>query len=148
MTTSVISENDSLFQIAMSDINAYSHKEKIYQFKFNYIKKELGLEGYEKMSGTSYEEFARKSLKIMMMILTQNDIKFENPKKILLNNFFDSYRKNSIKPELKIKTDIHNFILADLLDDKMEIDIVAEFKFEELKELINSYKASKKGNKK
>ena len=139
LTTSVISENDSLFQIAVSDINAYSHKEKIYQFKSNYIKKELGLEEYEKMSGTSYEEFARKSLKIMMMILTQNDIKFENPKKILLNNFFDSYRKNSIKPELKIKTDIHNFILADLLDDKMEIDIVAEFKFEELKELINSF---------
>ena len=139
LTTSVNSKNDSLFQIAVRDINAYSHKEKIYQFKFNYIKKELGLEEYEKMSGTSYEEFARKSLKIMMMILTQNDIKFENPKKILLNNFFDSYRKNSIKPELKIKTDIHNFILADLLDDKMEIDIVAEFKFEELKELINSF---------
>ena len=33
------------------------------------------------MSWISFEEFARKSFKIMLMILTQNDIKFENPKK-------------------------------------------------------------------
>lgn len=52
------------------------------KFKFRYIKKELGIDEYEKMSWISYEKFARNSFKIMLLMIFQNSINFENPKKV------------------------------------------------------------------
>ena len=54
------------------------------QFKFKFIKRELGIDGNEKISGMPYDEFSRKSFKIMLMMITQSDIHFENPKKVHL----------------------------------------------------------------
>jgi hypothetical protein len=72
----------------------YYQKDKIMQFKFRFFKKELGLDEYEKMSGTSYEEFVRNSFKIMLMMITQNNINFENPKKVKLYDLIDFYISN------------------------------------------------------
>ena len=47
-----------------------TQKEKIHQFQFKFIKRKLGVDDCEDISGTAYEEFARKSFKIMLMIIT------------------------------------------------------------------------------
>ena len=128
----------------MTDIKKYIQKDKINQFKFKYIKKELGLDEYEKMPGTSYEELARISFKIMLMMIIQNNINLENPKKVKLYDLINFYISNSKKNNngqkesnsenkniidinnLKIQTNLHNIILTNLIDNQMEIDIVDE----------------------
>lgn len=136
---SQISGNYSTLQIALTDLNEYYQKQNLREFQFKYIKKELGLEENEKMSGNVYEEFARKCFKIMMMIIKQADIKFENIKGIDLTHFLNTYIENSKKPDLKLNTDIHSIISTNLIDTKMENDIVTEFKFEIIKKLIIKY---------
>ena len=137
--TSYSSTNDNLLQIALSDIKAYAEREKTFQFKFKYIKNELGLYENEKISGTVYEEFARKSFKIMLLITSQYNIKVEHPKKFMINDLITYYIKNSKIESFKIKTDIHNIILTNLIDFNMEIDIVSEFKYNIIKELKKNF---------
>ena len=137
-------KNESTLHLALTDIKKYIQKDKINQLKFQFIKKELGLDEYEKMPGTSYEELARISFKIMLMMITQNNIYFENPKKVKLYDLINFYISNSKKNNngqkesnsenkniidinnLKIQTNIHNIILTNLIDNQMEIDIVIE----------------------
>ena len=136
---SKVSDNYSILQTALTDFNEYSQKQKIRQFQFKFIKKELGLEENEKMSGTAYEEFARKCFQIMIMIINQRNIKLENIKDADLTDFLTSYLNNSKIPELKINTNIHNIIVTNLINAQMEIDIVAELKFEAIKQLIQYF---------
>ena len=95
---SKVSDNYSALQIDLIDLNEYYQKQKIRQFQFKFIKKELGLEENEKMSGTAYEEFARKCFQIIFMIINKRDIKLENVKDVYLTDFLNTYLNNSIKP--------------------------------------------------
>ena len=92
------------------------------------------------MTGKAYEDFARKSFKIMLMIISQDDIKFENPNKINIDKIIDYYLKNSANESLRIKTNIHDIIGAKLVDINMEIDILAEFKYTLIKKLKEYFK--------
>ena len=132
------SENDSTLQMALTD-KPNLIKEKIKEFKFKYIKKELGIEEIEKMSGNIYEYYANKAFKIMLMIINQTDIKLINPKKIQISEVIKFYLKNSINNDLKINTNIHDIICSNLIDNNMEIDIVTEFKMEVIQELNRSF---------
>ena len=136
---SKVSDNYSALQIDLIDLNEYYQKQKIRQFQFKFIKKELGLEVNEKMAGTAYEEFARKCFQIMFMIINKRDIKLENVKDVYLTDFLNAYLNNSIKPELKINDNIHNIILTNLINAQMEIDIVTELKFEVIRQLIQYF---------
>ena len=84
-----ITQNESALHLALTDMKKYIQKDKMSQFKFKFIKKELGIDENEKMSGTSYEEFCRKSFKIMLMMITQNNINFENPKNIKMSDLIE-----------------------------------------------------------
>ena len=139
---SKISESSSTNELekALTDIKTFTQEDKKNEFKFKYIKKELGLEEYEKMTGKAYEDFARKSFKIMLMIISQDDIKFENPNKINIDKIIDYYLKNSANESLRIKTNIHDIIGAKLVDINMEIDILAEFKYTLIKKLKEYFK--------
>ena len=137
-----ISQNESILNMALTDMKKYIQSNKIRQFKFNFIKKELGIDENDKMSGTSYEEFARKSFKIMLMMITQNNINFENPKNVKIKDliqFYLSNAKNNINKNLKIQTNIHNIILTSLIDYHMEIDIVTEFENSVIYKLIEMF---------
>ena len=152
-----LSKNESTLRLALTDMKDYIQKDKINQFKFKFIKKELGLDEYEKMPGTSYEEFARISFKIMLMMITQNNINFENPKKVKLYDLINFYISNSKKNNndqkesnsenkniininnLKIQTNIHNIILTNLIDNQMEIDIVVEIETNVISKLVKFF---------
>ena len=129
---SKISESSSTNELekALTDIKTFTQEDKKNEFKFKYIKKELGLEEYEKMTGKAYEDFARKSFKIMLMIIS----------KINIDKIIDYYLKNSANESLRIKTNIHDIIGAKLVDINMEIDILAEFKYTLIKKLKEYFK--------
>ena len=154
-----ITQNESALHLALTDMKKYIQKDKMSQFKFKFIKKELGIDENEKMSGTSYEEFCRKSFKIMLMMITQNNINFENPKNIKMSDLIELYllnlnqyknnqiEENDIKnlelknknKNLKLETNIHDVILTNLIDYDMEIDIVAEFGNDVIYNLIKTF---------
>ena len=48
----------------------------------------------------------------MLMIITQDDLNFENPKNFSINRFLVDYLNNSINDSLRIKTNIHDIILV------------------------------------
>lgn len=132
----------SALEKVLTGIKPYDQEDKMHQFKFKYIKKELGLEEYEKMTGKAYEDFARKSFKIMLMIISQDDIKFENPNKVFIDEVIEYYLTNSKNKSssLKIETDIHDIIGEKLVDTNMEIDIIAEFKYTIIEKLKNYFR--------
>ena len=150
-------KNESTLRLALTDMKEYIQKDKINQFKFKYIKKELGLDEYEKMPGTSYEELVRNSFKIMIMMIIQDNINFENPKKVKLYdliNFYISYSKNNNNEQkesnsenkniininnLKLQTNIHNIILTNLIDNQMEIDIIVEIETNVISKLVELF---------
>ena len=152
-----LSKNESTLRLGLTDMKYYIQKDKINQFKFKYIKKKLGLDEYEEVSGTSYEEFVRNSFKIMLMMITQNNINFENPKEVKLYdliNFYISKSKKKINDEkesnsenkniininnLKIQTNIHNIISTNLIDNQMEIDIVVEIETNVISKLVKLF---------
>ena len=152
-----LSKNESTLRLALTDMEGYIQKDKINQFTFKYIKKELGLDEYEKVSGTSYEDFVRNSFKIMLMMIIQNNINFENPKKVKLYDLINFYvskskEKNNAPKEsnsenkniininnLKLQTNIHNIILTNLIDNQMEIDIVVEIETNVISKLVELF---------
>ena len=99
------------------------------------------MDDYENISGTAYEEFARKCFKIMLMIITQDNLNFENPKDFSIKGFLADYLNNSINDSLKIKikTKIHDIIKQGLIEDIMEIDTVTEFKYKVIEKLIKNF---------
>ena len=131
--------NNSQLQIALTEKGNSIQKEKIHQFQFKFIKRKLGMDDYENISGTAYEEFARKCFKIMLMIITQDDSNFENPKNFSINGFLAYYLNNSINDSLKIKTKIHDIIKQGLIEDIMEIDTVTEFNYKVIEKLIKNF---------
>ena len=115
------------------------HKEKIKQLQFKFIKRKLGVDDCENISGTAYEQFARKSFKIMLMIITQDNLIFENPKNFSINRFLVDYLNNSVNDSLRIKTNIHDIIKKGLIEDIIEIDTVTEFEYKVIENLISNF---------
>ena len=53
------------------------------------------------MPGNSYEDFARNSFKIMLIMIIQNNLNFENPKKVKLSDLIMFYLSNIKKKDKK-----------------------------------------------
>ena len=129
----------------------YIQKDKMRQFKLKFIKRELGIGENEKMSGMSYEEFSRKSSKIMLMMVTQNNINFEKKVKtsdLIDLNLLNLNENNNVQipdnteeknKNLKIETTIHDIILYNLIEYNMEIDIVVELENNIIYKLIEMF---------
>ena len=142
-----ISQNESILNLALTDMKQYNKKDKMRQFKFKFLKKELGIDENEKMSGMSYEDFARKSFKIMLMMVNQNNNNFENPKNVKISDLIEMYLSNINKnvqtqkknKNFKIETNLHDIMLTKLIDYNMEIDIVVEIEINDIYKLIKMF---------
>jgi hypothetical protein len=103
------------------------------------------------MPGNSYDDFSRNSFKIMLIMIIQNNLDFENPKKVKLSDLIMFYlsnikkkdkrkeskseNNNTINNSLKLQKNIHDIILTNLIDTQMEIDIVTEIEADSVSEL-------------
>ena len=107
------------------------------------------------MPGNSYEDFARNSFKIMLIMIIQNNLNIENPKKVKLPDLIMFYlsnikkkdkrkeskseNNNTINNSLKLQKNIHDIILTNLIDTQMEIDIVTEIGADSISELKKAF---------
>ena len=115
-------------------------KEEFPDYKLKLIKSNLNLDDKDEMSGKAYEEYSRKILKIMFMLVTKKEIFFENPTKIVYSTLIDFYLNNYFKYSFEIDKPIKN-ILYDNMQDEKELDIVYEMKYEELINVSNKFKS-------
>lgn len=109
-------------------------------YKLKLIKSNLNLEENDEMSGKAYEEYARKILKIMFLLVIKQEISFDNPDKISYSKIIDFYLENFFQESLDIKTPIKNSLYDDIHEGN-ELDIVYHMKYKEL------YQIAKKFNK-
>ena len=107
------------------------NKNEFPDYKLKLIKSNLNLEDNEEMSGKTYEDYVRKILKIMIILVTKNEIFFENPSKINYSKIIDFYLNNYFKYSLDINTPIKN-ILYNNIQDGNELDIVFDMKYQDL----------------
>ena len=111
--SSIQSENKSKISISSgSEI-----KNDLNNFKLGYTKKLLDIFENEKMTGTEFEEYARRTLYLMFLMIRKSDYVIYNPKKIILNRltyFINKYseKKESftfVKKESEIDVIINDF---------------------------------------
>ena len=117
-------------------------EEKIKEFsdyKLKLIKTNLNLENNAEMTDKAYEDYARKILKIMFIIITKKEIFFENPNKIIFSKLIDFYLKNYLRYSFDINTPTRN-IVDNNKQDGNGLDIVYDCKYKDLLQLSNKFK--------
>ena len=114
-------------------------KKEYPDYKLKLIKSNLNLEDNEEMSGKAYEDYARKILKIMFIIITKKEIFFENPSKIIFSKLIDFYLKKYFRCSFDIDTPIRNIIYNNIQDGN-ELDIVYDCQYKDLLPLSNRFK--------
>jgi len=100
-------------------------------YKLKLIKSNLNLEENDEMIGKAYEEYVRKILKIMFLLVIKQEISFDNPDKISYSKIIDFYLENFFKESLDIETPIKNSLYDDIHEGN-ELDIVYHMKYKEL----------------
>ena len=99
------------------------------EFKLGYTKKLLQIFENEKMTGKEFEEYARRTLYLMFLMIKKDNYKILNPKNAnlkILDNFLQKYFMN-------------NKIIL-FKEDTCEIDIIInDFEKKDLEQLINNY---------
>ena len=99
------------------------------EFKLGYTKKLLQIFENEKMTGKEFEEYARRTLYLMFLMIKKDNYKILNPKNAnlkSLDNFLQKYFMN-------------NKIIL-FKEDTCEIDIIInDFEKKDLEQLINNY---------
>ena len=116
-------------------------KENMDTYKLRFFKNKLNLEEGEILSGNSYEEYARKTIKLMFILSIKKVPIFYNPQKIVTDSIIDFY-KSQIKLGVinKIDTPIDSSIFEQTKKDKhFEIDIVVELKKNEIIKFIEKF---------
>ena len=107
-----------------------------YKLKFLFFKQKLNLEEEENLSGIAYEEYAKKCLKLMLILLIKNYPIFNNPKKVDINKLTQFYQLN-INAN-KIKSD-NTIDLNEIVNPNFEGDIVLELNNQELEKFCIKY---------
>ena len=114
------------------------NKNEFPDYKLKLIKSNLNLEDNEEMSGKAYEDYVRKILKIMLILVTKKEIFFENPDKINYSRIIDFYLNNYFKHSFDINTPIKN-ILYNNIQEGNELDIVFNMKYDDLVMMSNKF---------
>jgi len=112
-------------------------------YKFNFFKKKLNLEEEDSLSGNAYEEYARKTIKLMLMLSIKKMPIFYNPQKIetdyLIQFCLKQYKLGKVK---LIDTPIKELLFDKTKKNKhMEIDIVFELKKNEITNFIDKFQS-------
>ena len=105
-------------------------------YKLKFFKQKLNLEEEENLSGIAYEEYAKKCLKLMLILLIKNYPIFNNPKKVDINKLTQFYQLN-INAN-KIKSD-NTIDLNEIVNPNFEGDIVLELNNQELEKFCIKY---------
>ena len=105
-------------------------------YKLKFFKQKLNLEEEENLSGIAYEEYAKKCLKLMLILLIKNYPIFNNPKKVDINKLTQFYQLN-INAN-KIKSD-NTIDLNEIVNPNFEGDIVLELNNQELDKFFIKY---------
>ena len=116
-------------------------KEDMDSYKLRFFKNKLNLEEGEILSGDSYEEYARKTIKLMFILSIKIVPIFDNPQKIATEPIIAFYKKQlELSVINKIDTPIGSSIFEQTKKDKhFEIDIVFELKKNEIIKFIEKY---------
>ena len=134
-------ENSTNSQLSLSKISSNKSKSKINnisgeytikdlnELKLGYTKKLLQIFENEKMTGKEFEEYARRTLYLMLLMIKKDNYKILNPKKANLKGlgmFLQKYFINDKNSLFK--------------EDTCEIDIIInDFEKKDLCQLINNY---------
>ena len=105
-------------------------------YKLKFFKQKLNLEEEENLSGIAYEEYAKKCLKLMLILLLKKYPIFNNPKKVNINKLTRFYQLNSYAN--KIKSD-NTIDLNEIVNPNFEGDIVLELNNQELEKFCIKY---------
>ena len=105
-------------------------------YKLKFFKQKLNLEEEENLSGIAYEEYAKKCLKLMLILLLKKYPIFNNPKKVNINKLTRFYQLNSYAN--KIKSD-NTIDLNEIVNPNFEGDIVLELNNQELENFFIKY---------
>ena len=105
-------------------------------YKLKFFKQKLNFEEEENLSGNAYEEYAKKCLKLMLILLLKKYPIFNNPKKVNINKLTRFYQLNSYAN--KIKSD-NTIDLNEIVNPNFEGDIVLELNNQELDKFFIKY---------
>ena len=107
-------------------------------FKFKFLKQKLNLEDEENLSGKTYEEYVRKTIKLMFLLAVKKLYSFKNPKNIGvfdIQHFYMNLVQSGFLQEIDIPLISLNF-----KENKcFEADIVFELTNKELKYFVNKF---------
>ena len=81
-------------------------------YKFKFLKFKLNLEDEENLSGKTYEEYARKTIKLMFLLAIKKIYSFKNPKNIDISdiqNFYMNLIQSGFLQEINIPLISLNF---------------------------------------
>ena len=107
-------------------------------FKFKFLKQKLNLEDEENLSGKTYEEYVRKTIKLMFLLAVKKLYSFKNPKNI---DIFDiqHFYMNLVQSGFLQEIDIPLINLNFKENKCFEADIVFELTNKELKYFVNKF---------
>ena len=74
-------------------------------FKFKFLKQKLNLEDEENLSGKTYEEYIRKTIKLMFLLAIKKIYSFKNPKNIDIfdiQHFYMNLKQSGFLREIDI----------------------------------------------
>jgi hypothetical protein len=106
-------------------------------YKLKFFKQKLNLEEEENLSGIAYEEYAKKCLKLMLILIIKNYPIFNNPKRVDIKKLTQFYQLNCLAN--KIKSD-NTIDLNEIVNPYFEGDIVLELNNQELEKFFIKYK--------
>jgi len=121
---------------SLSENKKENETKKMDSYKLKFFKQKLNLEEEENLSGIAYEEYAKKCLKLMLILLIKNYPIFNNPKKVDIKKLTQFYQLNSYTN--KIKND-NTIDLNEIVNPNFEGDIVLELNNQELENFFIKY---------
>ena len=129
----------------LTNISEKKNKEKndkkanIDVYKLKFFKNKLNLEEGENLSGKSYEDYARKIVKLMFILSLKIVPDFKNPQSISTNNLINFYKSLLELGKIKsIDTPIGSSIFEEI-KKHLEIDIAFELKKKDIMKFVHKY---------
>ena len=121
---------------SLSENKKENETKKMDSYKLKFFKQKLNLEEEENLSGIAYEEYAKKCLKLMLILIIKNYPIFNNPKKVDIKKLTQFYQLNCLAN--KIKSD-NTIDLNEIVNPYFEGDIVLELNNQELEKFFIKY---------
>ena len=120
---------------SLSENKKENETKKMDSYKLKFFKQKLNLEEEENLSGIAYEEYAKKCLKLMLILLIKNYPIFNNPKKVDIKKLTQFYQLNSYAN--KIKSD-NTIDLNEIVNPNFEGEVL-ELNNQELENFFIKY---------